>query len=115
VVRGAGSAGAAIQGWAGGDTLAHAGPGTALQVISRQGSWARVRTEGWAWVPEEEPASESTVPRPAPTELAAAPDRYRGSVVWWELQFLSLERAERIRTDFFENKPASGKETPRIS
>ena len=89
----------------GGDTLAHAGPGTALQVISRQGSWARVRTEGWAWLPEEEPASESTVPRPAPTELAAAPDRYRGSVVGRELQFLSLERAERIRTDFFEGEP----------
>jgi len=26
-------------------------------------------------------------------------------VVSWELQFISLERAERVRTDFFEGEP----------
>jgi hypothetical protein len=26
-------------------------------------------------------------------------------VVTWDLQFISLERAERIRTDFFEGEP----------
>ena len=41
----------------------------------------------------------------SPTQVVNAPERYRGRVVSWELQFISLERAERIRTDFFEGEP----------
>ena len=37
--------------------------------------------------------------------VAAAPDDYRGQVVEWDLQFISLERAEEIRTDFYETEP----------
>ena len=37
--------------------------------------------------------------------VAAAPDDYRGELLQWDLQFISLERAEEIRTDFYANEP----------
>ena len=40
-----------------------------------------------------------------PDDLAAAPTAHRGRVVAWTLQFISLEEAERVRTDFFEGEP----------
>ena len=88
-----------------GDTLAHMHPGTQLQVLARQGSWGRVRLEGWIWLPESELASDTVVARMDPAALLADPKGFRGLVVSWDLQFLSIERAERIRTDFFEGEP----------
>ena len=35
----------------------------------------------------------------------AAPDDYRGEILQWDLQFISLERAEEIRTDFYASEP----------
>jgi hypothetical protein len=103
--RSAGSAGAVILAGPDGDTLARTSAGTELQVVAREGSWARVRLEGWTWLPADGAAGDEAVLVASPSELAADPDRYRGRVVAWDLQFLSLERAERIRTDFFEGEP----------
>jgi hypothetical protein len=103
--RSAGSAGAAILASPDGDTLARTIPGTGLQVVGREGGWARVRIEGWTWLPEDGTSSGEPIAAPSPADLAAEPDRFRGRIVSWELQFLSLERAERIRTDFFEGEP----------
>ena len=100
-----GGVGAAILAAPGGDTLAVAGPGAELQVLTRQGSWARVRMEGWTWLPPADSVSDMTVVLVTPDQLAADPERYRGRLVSWELQFLSVEQAERIRTDFFEGEP----------
>jgi hypothetical protein len=33
------------------------------------------------------------------------PEVHRGAVVSWDLQFISMEEAERVRTDFFEGEP----------
>lgn len=93
-----------------GDTLARAGSGAELELVERRGGWARVRLEGWIWVP---PGAEGPVPdsareegpAPTPDSVRRAPSRWGGRVVTWELQFVSLERAERVRTDFFENEP----------
>jgi hypothetical protein len=64
-----------------------------------------VRLEGWTWLPAADSAADATVLTASPAELAAEPERFEGRIVSWELQFLSLERAERIRTDFFEGEP----------
>ena len=98
-------AGSAILAGPNGDTLARMHPGTQLQVLARQGSWAQVRVEGWAWLPESELALDTVVARMDPAALLTDPESFRGRVVSWDLQFLSIERAERIRTDFFENEP----------
>ena len=97
--------GAAILSGPNGDTLARMRPGAQLQVVARQGSWARVRVDGWTWLPALDSTSDAVVVKIDPAALAAAPESFRGRVVSWDLQFLSVERAEKIRTDFFEGEP----------
>ena len=97
--------GVAILSGPNGDTLARMRPGAQLQVVARQGNWARVRVDGWTWLPALDSTSDAAVVKIDPAALAAAPESYRGRVVSWELQFLSVERAEKIRTDFFEGEP----------
>lgn len=95
-----------------GDTVAVAAPSSDVEVVRREGGWARVRVEGWMWLPEaaESDAADGAteVPEPealAPDELVEAPELYAGRVVSWTIQFISLERAEAVRTDFFEGEP----------
>jgi hypothetical protein len=92
-----------------GDTLARAVPGADIQVLGREGGWARVRVEGWAWMGSEpSDSSEAVIAAPLevdPGAVTREPDRYRGRAVRWTLQFVSFERAERVRTDFYEGEP----------
>ncbi len=91
-----------------GDTLAIAEAAADLEVVRREGSWARVRLEGWMWMPQGQEAGPSTPAQPTalePADLAADPEAYAGRVVAWTVQFISLERAEVVRTDFFEGEP----------
>jgi len=90
-----------------GDTLALAKPGVELQVLARDGNWAMVRLESWAWAPRgEQPDSalSPTVLDVTPDQVSRDPEAFLGRVVTWELQFLSLEKADRIRTDFYEGE-----------
>ena len=91
-----------------GDTLATASPETELQLLARQGNWIRVRLEGWTWAPggvESDSVASGVVTGLTPEEIALNPEAYRGQVVSWELQFISQEEAERVRTDFYEGEP----------
>jgi hypothetical protein len=90
-----------------GDTLAVLAPSTNLQVLAREGNWTRVRLEGWIWLPEgaDDGLGVSFRADATRASVSAAPDDYRGDVVQWDLQFISLERAEEIRTDFYETEP----------
>jgi hypothetical protein len=93
-----------------GDTVAVALPASDVEVLRREGSWARVRVEGWMWLPEVGQAAEpidevSETVALEPDDLRLAPQAHAGRVVQWDLQFISLERAEVVRTDFFEGEP----------
>lgn len=104
----AGSAGAPILNGPDGDTLGRGRPGIELQILARQGNWARVRMEGWVWAPagaEGDSVEAATVSGLTQEDLARDPDAHLGRIVDWELQFVSLEEAERIRTDFYEGEP----------
>jgi hypothetical protein len=37
--------------------------------------------------------------------VSADPEGWRGRIVTWDLQYISLERAEAVRTDFYEGEP----------
>jgi hypothetical protein len=103
-----GPSGAAILAAPDGDTLAMAAPSRDLQVVSREGNWIRVRVDGWVWMPTGAQGAAATEVAPAtltPQELASNPDGHAGRVVSWALQFISLERAEAIRTDFRQGEP----------
>ena len=89
-----------------GDTLAALRPQADLEVLARQGSWARVRVEGWVWVPSTLPADSAMASEDlSPADVTANPDQYRGRRVRWRLQFVSVERAEPARADFYEGEP----------
>ena len=90
-----------------GDTLAVSAPSTNLRILAREGNWARVRLEGWIWLPQGADGDAAASIRTDVTlaSVAAAPDDYRGELLQWDLQFISLERAEEIRTDFYANEP----------
>ena len=100
-------AGGAILDAPDGDTLALAAPRTQVEVVGREGSWVRVRLEGWAWLPPAAVAAQPSedVAALTPADLVSDPAAHRGRVVSWTLQYISLERAERVRTDFFEGEP----------
>ena len=103
-----GSGGSPVLSGPDGDTLAHARPGTELQLLARQGNWVRVRLEGWSWAPlgvESDSVDSGIVTDVSAEEVAGDPAMYRGQVVSWELQFISQEEAERVRTDFYEGEP----------
>ncbi len=99
-----------------GDTLALARPGTELRVLAREGNWVRVRLDGWIWSPGGiEGGQEAATPplsRATHDQVVEDPDAYRSQVVSWELQYVSLERAEPIRTDFYEGEPFLLTRTP---
>jgi hypothetical protein len=90
-----------------GDTLAISAAGTNLRVLAREGNWARVSLEGWIWLPEGAGVDGGGPVRTdvALASVVAAPDDYRGEILQWDLQFISLERAEEIRTDFYATEP----------
>jgi hypothetical protein len=101
-----GAAGGAILNAPDGDTLALASAQSDIEVVGREGNWARVRLDGWMWMPsgqDGDVAEEPTVLEP--TDLRTDPEAHAGRVVAWTLQFISLERAEAVRTDFFEGEP----------
>ncbi len=102
-----GRAGAPILSAPDGDTLAISASSANLRVLAREGNWARVHLEGWIWLPEDvdEGAGASVRTDVTLESVAAAPDDYRGEVLQWDLQFISLERAEEIRTDFYVTEP----------
>jgi len=105
-----------------GDTLTLLRPGTELPVTARQGNWARVRLEGWVWVPggaSEGAPAEAAGDSPSLADVVAEPEAFVGRMVTWELQFVSLEEAEAVRTDFYEGEPflltrPSGEESVRF-
>ncbi len=106
----AGPRGSAVLAAPDGDTLGVARQGVELRVTGREGNWARVRMEGWVWLPSTGPAdgappSDVILRDVTPAGIARDPERYRGRLVTFTVQHISVERAEVIRTDFLEGEP----------
>ncbi|MFQ5679873.1 MAG: hypothetical protein ACE5HP_10500 [Gemmatimonadota bacterium] len=89
-----------------GDTAAVLRGGADLEVLDRRPGWARVRLEGWVPTDDLSPAGQdSTLAELSAADLRANPSQYRGRRVRWSVQFISLEKAEAARTDFYEGEP----------
>lgn len=84
-----------------GPQLASVAPAAHLEVVGREGEWARVRLEGWVRIPGEgdvNPASPLT--GLSLRALREDPETYRGRTVAWRVQFVAVQRADSLRTDF---------------
>lgn len=89
-----------------GDSVGVARPDADLEVLERRGEWVRVRLEGWVRSGDVEPLDSADVSGDlTPADVRANPDRHAGRRVRWTVQFVSLERAEAVRTDFYEGEP----------
>lgn len=102
-----GQAGARLLASPDGDTLGTLRPLTPVDVVAREGDWARIRLDAWAWAPSlAEPGDTGRVLTDvAPADLASNPDGFRGRLVEWTVQFIALDEAEEIRIDFSEGEP----------
>lgn len=86
----------------GGDTLARLHPGTDVEVLARDGDWARVRVEGWTFAASlgTDTTDGGVLTDVTLAALQADPARYRGRLLEWTVQFIALREAEPFRTDF---------------
>lgn len=86
----------------GGDTLARLHAGATVEVLDRDGDWARVRVEGWVFAASlgSDTAGAGVLTAVTREELQTRPAEYRGRLVEWTVQFIALQEAERFRTDF---------------
>ncbi len=90
-----------------GDTIALFQTGAQAQVLGRSGDWVRVRVDGWIYGPAALDSALNLADSGTlmPAQLRSDPNHYKGALVRWRVQFISLRRAERARTDFEEGEP----------
>lgn len=102
----AGQAGARLLASPEGDSVAVVKPLSELEVVEQRGEWVRVRVEGWVPAPALESSADTgaTLRGIAPEVLRSNPDAFRGRVVEWRIQFITFDRAEKIRADFTEGE-----------
>jgi hypothetical protein len=90
-----------------GDTIATFEPGAQAQVLGRTGDWIRIRMDGWIYGPAalDSALNLAESGELTPAQLRADPVRYKGALVRWRVQVISLQYAERARSDFAEGEP----------
>jgi len=71
-----------------------------VRVTARAGEWVRVETQGWVRESELRPAGASALNNVTAAELRADPERFRGRLVRWTIQFIALQTADDLRPDF---------------
>ena len=97
-----------------GDTLAVVDEPGRVAIVGSEGEWARVLIEGWVRLPEGTAVPETGGGLPTGSRAAGDglsledvvrdPAMAVGSLVTWELQFISLERAGQGRPEFAEGE-----------
>lgn len=99
--------GAVVRATPAGDSLARLSGGRSVQVLAREGDWTRVRVEGWVFSAALGTADTSgaVLVDISRDSLQSRPERFRGRLVEWTVQFISIQEAERFRTDFLEGEP----------
>jgi hypothetical protein len=74
--------------------------GVPVRVIARAGDWVRVEAQAWVRQSEVRLADSSILTGVTAAELRGASDDFRGRLLRWTIQFLSLQTADELRPDF---------------
>lgn len=91
-------AGAVLLARPGGDTTATFLDSSRVRVLDRRDGWVRVRVDGW--LREGELAATDGAPTGVTAaDLRSDPERYRGRIVRWPLEFIGVRRADELRPD----------------
>jgi hypothetical protein len=83
----------------GGAQLAQLDAGSMVTTLARERGWVRVRLEGW--VREDELTLADSLMRQSPSaaDVRADPAGMKGRLVRWDMEFISLQRADPLRRD----------------
>lgn len=74
--------------------------GNPVRITARAGSWVRIEAQAWVRESEIRPSDTSILSGLSAAELRGAPNEYRGKLLRWTIQFLSLQTADELRPDF---------------
>ncbi len=74
--------------------------GVPVRITGRAGNWVRVETQAWVRENEIRPSDNSILTGLTAAELRGAPDDFKGKLLRWTIQFLSLQTADELRPDF---------------
>lgn len=87
------------------DVVARLEPGTIVETLARERGWVRVRLEAWVAESLLTPADTSFGATLTAADLRLDPEGHKGRVVRWEVEVVSLQRADVLRRDLAENEP----------
>ncbi len=82
-----------------GPTAGAIDPDAPVRVLSRTGEWTRVQFEGWVKSADLAAAPPGVLLGVSAAELRADPERFRGQVLRWTLQYIALQTADELRPD----------------
>ena len=74
-------------------------PGAAARVLARAGEWTRIATEVWVHDADLTAASGEALQGVSAAEVRANPERYVGQLVDWQLQLVSIQTADELRSE----------------
>lgn len=74
--------------------------GTSLRITARAGGWVRVEAQGWVRENEIRVSDAGILTGVSAAELRSQPDEFRGKLLRWTIQFISLQTADELRPDF---------------
>jgi SH3-like domain-containing protein len=87
------------------DATATLEPGARVMPLARERGWVRVQVEGWVRESELVPADTSVRASLSAADLRSNPDGTRGQLVHWQVQVLSLQRADVLRRGMELDEP----------
>jgi hypothetical protein len=73
--------------------------GVPVRITGRAGEWVRVEAQAWVRENEIRPSDSAILTGVSAAELRGAPDEFRGRLLRWTVQFLSLQTADELRPD----------------
>ena len=74
--------------------------GHPVRITARAGDWVRVETQAWVRENEIRLSDAGILSGVTASELRSAPEEYRGRLLRWNIQFLALQTADELRSDF---------------
>jgi len=74
--------------------------GTSVRITGRAGAWVRIETQAWVRENEIRPGDAGINTGVTAAELRGNPEEFKGKLLRWTIQFLSLQTADELRPDF---------------
>lgn len=71
-----------------------------VRITARAGEWVRVETQAWVRERDLRPAGDAALNNVTAAELRTNPERFKGRLIRWTIQFIALQTADDLRPDF---------------